>query len=91
MGGVAEKLSYHDDALVLIFRPQNSPSDLKKIQNLKKCRHDVRYTHLPPSPDAPSAAVANDEVALTLLPPPSPIPTAPPPASHQCAGVVNLF
>jgi hypothetical protein len=75
------------------IRPRNSPSDLKKIQNLKKCRHDVRYTPLPPSPDAPSAAaaVANDEVALALLPLPSPISNAPPRIALTCRSGESLL
>jgi hypothetical protein len=41
----------------------------------------------PPSPDAPSAAITNNEVALATLAPSSPSS----PASDQRAGVSNLF
>jgi hypothetical protein len=47
----------------------------------------TKDTLSPPSPNAPSAAITNNKVALTLLSLPSPTSSA----LHQRAGVANLF
>ncbi len=49
--------------------------------------HKLQDAPLPPSPDAPSAAITNNEMALALLAPPSPAS----PALPRCAGATNLF
>ncbi len=47
----------------------------------------LKDTPSPPLPDAPSAAITNNKVALAVLPPPSPSS----PALDLCACMSNLF